>query len=257
MNKQTYTEWYEGLKARLANGYIDQKQFEWRIVDNLNSMIMKFYNRRYDMPSDSQDTQLELVNHYFELIAEAEISKINAALLLRSVMSTIKNLPAAMTFMEKHGYTDEKAKLTSFFVSPFSGDHGEARKVFENNGGWYRKQVAGTPEKMVGRPVITEIDISASADYKPVNEVTIELPWKLALHVYRGFLIKRLASKHGYNLNDAYQYIDDHLNEYSEILAEELDAIIADEESHLVSVGGGITAAGTGLVVGGIIKPEE
>ncbi|KAN0023517.1 hypothetical protein ACTFIV_007903 [Dictyostelium citrinum] len=46
-------------------------------------------------------------------------------------------------------------------------------------------------------------------------------------------------------------------NKYNSLLDEELNSIISHKEWHLVSAGGGIIAAGTGLVVSEVIEPEE
>lgn len=233
MDKQTYTDWYEGLKRRLAAGDFDQQEYERLIISNLQSMISRFFNRRLDFNAPSRESFIELLNHYFELIADAEISENNADYLVRSVASCIKDLPAGEAFAKKHNV-----------------DVPALRDIIGSRPGLLRKRIFSTTDKMVGRPVITEVD-------KTDNEVTIELPWKTALHVYRGFLVKHLMAKHDYGFNEAYAYITDHQNKYDELLAEALDSIISHKESHLVSVGGGITAAGTGLVVSGIIKPEE
>lgn len=232
MNKEDYTTWYEGLKERLATGNFDQQEYERLIISNLQSMITRFFNRRLDFNAPSRESFIELLNHYFELIADAEISANNAAYLVRSVAGCIKDLPAGEAFAKKHNVN----------VPALRG-------IIGSRPGLLRKQIGGTIEKMVGQPVITQVN-------EPGDDLTIALPWKLALHVYRGFLVKHLMSKHDYGFNEAYVYITDHQNKYDELLAEALDGIIAHEESHLVSVGGGITAAGTGLVVSGIIKPE-
>lgn len=245
MNKETYTEWFEGLKIRLTEGRIDQEAFESLLIGNLHSLIIRVYNTRYDSEPMSREALLEIINHYFELIADTNVSNRTALQLIRTVASNIKNLPAAKVFAEKY---NAPMPPFSFLISEPS------RKGFEEGmaraPGWHRRRVFNAADAMVGRPVIAQVD-------KPNNEVTIELPWKTALHVYRGFLVKALMSKHGYSFNDAYQCIDDHQSKYNKILAEELDLIITHKESRLVSVGGGITAAGTGLVVSGIIKPEE
>ncbi|ANH51535.1 hypothetical protein MADMEL_72 [Erwinia phage vB_EamM_MadMel] len=233
MNKETYTTWYNGLKERLATGHINQEHYETLIVDNLSSLITHFFNSRYDDGHMSLEEHFALVNHYFELVADAEISERSAMLMVRSVASSIQKLPAAKAFAEKHNTPAPSIK-----------------EILGSRPGLLRKHAASTTEKMIGCPVITQVN-------EPENEVTIELPWKTALHVYKGFLVKALMSKHGYKYSDAYNYITDHQNKYDELLAEVLNSIIANEESHLVSVGGGITAAGTGLAVSGIIKPEE
>jgi len=233
MNKETYTTWYEGLKQRLVEGEIDQKGFESLLMDYLQSLIVRVYNTRHDSGSMTREAYLEIINHYFELIADADISNQTALQLIRTVAGSIQKLPAAKVFAEKHNTP---------VPSP--------SEILGRRPGLLRKHAASTTDAMIGCPVITQVN-------KEGNEVTIELPWKTALHVYRGFLIKHLVAKHGYTFSDAYQCIDDHQNKYNGILAEILDSIISHKGSHLVSVGGGITAAGTGLVVSGVIKPEE
>jgi len=241
MNKETYTNWYGSLKSRLAEGHIDQKGFESLLIGNLLSLITRIYNTRYDLETMARENILEIINHYFELIADVEISNQTALKLIRTVASNIKKLPAAKTFAEKHNVP---MPPLAFLISKPSRTNPFPKE------GMIRKKVASTTDAMVGRPVITQVN-------KESNEVTIELPWNVALHVYKGFLVKHLMSKHGYSFNDAYKCIEDHRNKYNSILEEELNSIIAHKESHLVSAGGGITAAGTGLVVGGIVKPEE
>lgn len=243
MNKETYTQWYEGLKNRLTEGQIDQKGFESLLIGNLQSLIVRVYNTRYDSEPMSREALLEIINHYFELIADTDVSNQTALLLIRTVASNIKNLPAVKVFAEKH---NAPMPPFSFLISKPSRkdlEEGMARTP-----GWHRKRVASTTDAMLGRPVITQVD-------KPNNEVTIELPWKLALHVYNRFLIKELMSNHNFNYHDAYNYVAEHRYKYNELLEQILNKIIAHKESHLVSVGGGITAAGTGLVVSGVIKP--
>jgi len=233
MNKETYTTWYNGLKERLAAGDIDQVTYESLIISNLHSLLTRHRHTRHDINHLPLPKHFELINHYFELIADAEMSERNARHLVSFVASIIEAIPAARAFGKKHN-------------TPLP----PSKEWIEGKLGWGRKKVASSTEAMCGRPVITQVN-------EPENEVTIELPWKTALHVYKGFLVKALMSKHGYQYSDAYNHITDHQNKYDELLAEVLNDIIANKESHLVSVGGGITAAGTGLVVSGIIKPEE
>lgn len=237
MNKETYTEWFKGLNLRLADGTYTNKEYERLIIDNLQSLIVKRYSDRHNRDQMTWAEHYELINHYFEMLIDAPLTNTGVVILLRSVRTNFRMLPAARELAAKHKTT---------IIDPDFLMDGK----LEDNPGLLRKRIFNTTDKMVGRPVITEVN-------KADNEVTVELPWKVALHVYRGFLVKHLMSKHGYNFSDAYQCIDDHQNKYNKILAEELEIIVSHEESHLVSVGGGITAAGTGLVVSGVIKPEE
>ncbi|QZA70857.1 DNA-directed RNA polymerase subunit beta' [Erwinia phage AH06] len=237
MNKETYTEWFKGLNARLADGTYTNKVYERLIIDNLQSLIVKRYNDRHNRDQMTWAEHYELINHYFEMLIDAPLTNTGVVTLLLSVRTNFRMLPAARELAAKHKTTI----IDPNFLMP-------GRLM--DNPGLLRKVVVRGTETMVDRPVITQVN---EAD----DEMTIALPWKLALHVYKGFLVKELMANHDFSYHDAYKYITDHYSEYDELLDKLIQDIITHKESHLVSVGGGITAAGTGLVVSGVIKPEE